>query len=321
LAAVVDPLSERRAEAVAAHGCEAYPDLDGLLQARRDLDLVVVASPTPFHSAQTLTAFAHGVDVLCDKPMAASLAEADGMIAAMRRSGRRLMVFQPHRVRPEVQVLRGLLARDLIGPVFMIKRAMSQYTRRNDWQAFSKHGGGMLNNYGAHMVDLLLYLTRSKAARVSCHLRTIASLGDADDVVKALIETENGVILDIDINMAAALPLQEWLVAGERGSLMFDRTQNAWIARYYAPGTLPALHTQEGLAAEERRYGSGETIPWRDEIFPVAESARIDFYAHCHNYFAGGKPPFVPVEETREVMRVLDACRASVGPLSSRIDA
>ena len=83
-----------------------------------------------------------------------------------------------------------------------------------NWQAFSKHGGGMLNNYGAHLIDQLLYQTQSKAARVSCHLMTIAGLGDAEDVVKAVSETETGVILDIDINMDAALPLQEWFVRG-----------------------------------------------------------------------------------------------------------
>jgi beta-glucuronidase len=309
LAAVVDPLAERRAEAIAAHGCEAYADLDGLLQARRDLDLVVVASPTPFHAAQTLTAFAHGLDVLCDKPMAMNLEESDRMIAGMKACGRKLMVYQPHRANAEVQTLRDLLSRDLIGRVYLIKRALSQYTRRNDWQAFTKNGGGMLNNYGAHMIDQLLYLTQSKAARVSCLLKTIASLGDADDVVKAVIETENDVILDIDINMAAALPIQEWFVAGERGSLTYDRAQKAWIARFFAPGALPELHTQAGLAAAERRYGSGESIPWQDAAFPVAATAAIDFYEACYAFYARGETPFVPIKSTREVMRVMAACR------------
>ncbi len=52
-----------------------------------------------------------------------------------------------------------------------------------------------------------LHVARAPTAKITCHLRTIASLGDADDVVKALIETENGVLLDIDINMASARPM------------------------------------------------------------------------------------------------------------------
>ncbi len=109
--------------------------------------------------------------------------------------------------------------------------------------------------------------------------------------------------------MAAALPIQEWFVAGERGSLTYDRTQKAWIARFFAPGALPELHTQPGLAAAERRYGSGDTIPWQDAAFPVAATAAIDFYEACHAFYARGEAPFVPVGESREVMRVMAACR------------
>ena len=63
------------------------------------------------------------------------------------------MVYQPHRARVEVVALRDVLAQDLIGPLTMIKRAVSRYVRRDDWQAFSRYGGGMLNNYGAHYID------------------------------------------------------------------------------------------------------------------------------------------------------------------------
>jgi len=74
----------------------------------------------------------------------------------------------------------------------------------------------MLNNYGSHYIDRLLYLSGSTAKRITCHLRTIASLGDADDVVKVLIDTENGIILDIDINMASAQPMPVWHILGKR---------------------------------------------------------------------------------------------------------
>ncbi len=67
------------------------------------------------------------------------------------------------------------------------------------------------------------------------------------------------------------------------------------------------------LAAEARRYGSGETIPWQERVFPLSDFAPVDFYAKCYEYFAMGKEPFVPVAETREVMRVMDACRRDAG--------
>jgi scyllo-inositol 2-dehydrogenase (NADP+) len=308
LVAVVDPLRERLDEVEAKFGVKGYLDYAELLGSE-PLDLVVIASPTRFHADQALAAFERGCDVFCDKPLAPTLEEVDHIIAAMQAHGRRLMVYQPHRASVETVALREILRRDLIGPLYMVKRAWVDYHRRNDWQAFQRHGGGMLNNYGAHVIDLLLYLTGSRASRITCSLRTVASLGDADDVVKAVIETENGVILDLDINMASAQSTPRWHVLGKRGSVLFDETEQAWRVRYYLPGDLTPLELHTELAAPERRYGSGETIPWREEIVPLSGFEPIDIYQRCYEYFAMGSQPFVPIDETREVMRVLDACR------------
>jgi predicted dehydrogenase len=241
--------------------------------------------------------------------MASSLAEADRMIDAMKKHGQKLMIYQPHRARIETVALREIIHRNVIGPIYMIKHTSMTYTRRNDWQAFREHGGGMLNNYGAHYVDVSLYLSESRAKRVSCALRTIASLGDADDVVKVLIETENGIILDIDINMASAYPMRVYQAFGKFGSLVLDQERRAWRAHFFRPEELPDTKVQEEMAALNRKYGSGETIPWRDEVFPLADFQNVDFYEKCHDYFALDKAPYVPIAETREVMRVLDACR------------
>lgn len=308
LVAVVDPLQERLDEVEDKFGVTGYLDYRELLGSEK-LDLVVIASPTQFHADQAILAFQHGCDVFCDKPMASSLVQADRLIAAMKAHNRKLMVYQPHRGRADMVALQEILRQGLIGPVYMIKCALTSYSRRNDWQALKKHGGGMLNNYGAHQIDKLLYLSGSRARRISCKLRVVASLGDADDVVKAVIETENGTILDLDINMASAHPMPPWHILGKHGSILFDAEQQAWQVRHYRPGELEDIELHQELAAPERRYGSGETIPWREKTFPLGEFQPIDYYQKCYSYFALDGEPFVPIAETRELMRVLDACR------------
>ena len=310
LVAVVDPLQERLDEARSAFGVDGFPSCDALWKSV-GLDLVVIASPTPFHARQAIAAFEHGCDVFCDKPMAPSLSEADRMIAAMEKHGRKLMLYQPHRAGTDAVSLQAILRQGLIGPVYMIKRANSAYARRNDWQAFRKHGGGMLNNYGAHFIDQLLYLSGSRAKRVTCSMRTIASLGDAEDVVKVVIETENGTILDLDINQATAHPIPPWQVLGARGSIVLDEAQQAWQARFYREEDLANVAVQAGFAAEARRYGSGEIIPWQKASFALADAQAIGYYQKCYEYFGLDQEPYVPVAQTREVMRVLDACRES----------
>jgi predicted dehydrogenase len=169
LAAVVDPLDERRQEADAEYRVPGYTDLQSCVEDMA-VDLVVLASPTPMHAEHAETAFAAGSDVFCDKPMAPDLAAACS------------------------------------------------------------------TNYGVHLIDACLHVARAPAAKITCHLRTIASLGDADDVVKALIETENSVLLDIDINMASAQPmLPRWHVVGRHGSLVLDEDEKCWCASYFDP--------------------------------------------------------------------------------------
>ncbi|MDH3252522.1 MAG: Gfo/Idh/MocA family oxidoreductase [Ignavibacteria bacterium] len=308
LIAVVDPLRERLMEAGAQFDVQTYQSLERLFAAG-GLDLLVVASPTEFHAEQTLQGFENGCDVFCEKPLAGSMVEASAMIDAMERTGRKLMVYQPHRAGSDILALQDLLRRDLIGTVYMMKRAWSGFDRRTDWQAFRKHGGGMLNNYGAHMIDQLLYLSRSPVRRVSCSLRSVVTRGDADDVVKVVMETSNGMLLDLDITMAAAQALPAWHVLGSRGSAILNEDEGCWRVRFFRDEEVVPPALQQGLAAEQRRYGSGETIPWREEIIPLSGFPPIDFYDRCYDLFALGKPSFVPIEETLEVMRVIDLCR------------
>ena len=307
--AAVDPLEERRQEAVERYGARGYGSYEEML-AQEALDLVVIASPTPYHAEQAIAAFERGCDVFCDKPVAPTLAETDRMIDAMRAHGRKLMVYQPHRARAETVALQAILALGWIGPVYMIKIARTSYMRRNDWQAFRQYGGGMLNNYGAHYIDLLLHLSGSRATHVSCATRAVATLGDAEDVVKAVIETESGTILDLDINMASAHGMRPWQVLGQRGSIVLDEAEKAWQVRYYREEALGegVVHTE--LAAPQRKYGNiDETIPWEEITVPVAEYEAVDYYAQCYRFYALDEAPYVPVEETREVMRVLEMCR------------
>ena len=312
LAAVVDPNAERLAEAQATYGARGYRTVEALLAAER-LDLLVIASPTHVHAEQAIAAMEADVDVFCDKPIAPSLAETDRMIAAMQRTGRKLMVYQPHRLTPEALVARQILDSGKLGELCMIKRAMTGYVRRHDWQAHKQFGGGMLNNFGAHMIDQLLFLTGGKISQLTCHLRRVATLGDADDVVKALFCLDNGVLLDLEINMASCLSTPAWLLTGRHGAAMPDDSGNAFTVKYFRAEELPPLALQEGLAAANRQYGTDEVLPWRTDTLPLAACTPPAFYDKCYDYYALDQPPFVPIVDTREVMRVIEACRDSAG--------
>ena len=185
--AVVDPCRERLAEAQARFGVSAlYTNFEPMLEELHP-DLVVIASPTIFHADQAIRAMRAGCDVFCDKPLALSSAEAEAMFRTARETGRKLMTYQPHRLNGEARAVRAILDSGKLGPLYLIERHLSNYARRNDWQAFRKNGGGMLLNYGSHYIDQLLYLTGSRVGHVRC-----GSGASAGGAAPRSIRTANG---------------------------------------------------------------------------------------------------------------------------------
>ena len=317
LVAAADTSEERLREVRETYSVQGYASYLDMYE-KENPDLVVIASPTHLHLEHAVQAMERGIDVFLDKPMAAGLHEADEMIKVMRKTGRKLMVYQSLRVTPEFTLLQEIIKRGLIGRIYMIKRNRTAYVRRNDWQAMKKYGGGMVNNYGAHLIDQLLCLAASPVKRITCSLQRIASLGDADDVVKALLETESGIILDLDINMAAAEGLAQWVVLGSHGSITLKQEDGNYFfhVRYFYEHELGELALQNKLAASERSYSNFDKIPWREEKIPVAmppTQIGDGFYDKCYDYFALDSEPFIPVSETREVMRVIDECKKDAG--------
>jgi hypothetical protein len=97
---------------------------------------------------------------------------------------------------------------------------------------------------------------------------------------------------------------------GKRGSAILEKRDGTWQIRFYREGALGEGVTHEELVAPQREYGNvDETIPWQEIELRSADYEQVDFYEQCYRYYALDGTPFVPVEETREVMRILDLCR------------
>lgn len=310
LVGVADPLVERRAEATARWQAPGFATVEALLRETRP-EVVVIASPTAMHREHATAAFAHGAHVLCDKPVARSVAEFDAMMAAGMSARRRFVAYQPCRTKAELRTLREILAKDLIGPVHTIKRSNASFVRRADWQAFRANGGGLLNNYGSHQLDEMLTLIGHEPVRsVYCSTRNVATVGDAEDFVKIIAVSASGVLLDVDITQVAAQPVTAWQVFGSRGAATWDDAARMWRVRYYLAEEAPPLSAQQGLAAAGRKYAH-EELPWRELAFPADAASEPDYYDLAWRHFALGEPAPVTPDEIRQLLLLIERCHAS----------
>ncbi len=313
LTAVCDINEEKLREAGEQYGAAKYTDYGRMLD-ESGVELVVLASPTQFHRDHAVAAMERGVDVFLEKPMAKSLTEAQEIAQVMERTGRRLMIYQPHRTFSDNLAVQDVIRSGLLGRIYLIKRRNGCFFARTNWQAYYKNGGGTLFNHGSHYIDELLYVSSGKPVKVSCVLVKVLATGDADDYFKVLITTNTGVLLDAKMSMSAAINQVPWEVYGDRGSAVYtkDDVGDPLIrVRYFTGDAIEMskyLPTAD-VTSTECKDG------WAVRDFPLDNYPAIHIYDKCYEYYAEGKAPFVPVSETLTVMETLERCKAAAGGL------
>jgi predicted dehydrogenase len=172
---------DRTAEAAARLGWdESSTDWRQVIE-RDDVDLVDICTPGDTHAEIAIAALGAGKHVLCEKPLANSVAEAESMVAAADRAaeaGVRAMVGFTYRRVPAVSLARRLVEEGRIGEV---RHVRAQYLQ--DWIADpeaplswrldkAKAGSGALGDIGAHIVDLTQFITGDVIHEVSGRLET-----------------------------------------------------------------------------------------------------------------------------------------------------
>ncbi|MFK4759557.1 Gfo/Idh/MocA family protein [Microbacterium sp. ZW T5_45] len=151
---------------------------------RDDIDLVDIVTPGDTHAEIAIAALAAGKHVLCEKPLANSVAEAEAMAetaADAATRGVRAMVGFTYRRVPAVTLLRDLIAQGRIGTVRQVRASY-----RQDWLADpespmtwrldkDRAGSGALGDIGAHVVDMVQFVTGQNVTQVSGILETLVT--------------------------------------------------------------------------------------------------------------------------------------------------
>ena len=153
IVAVADADEARQQEASERFGCQTYDDYDSLL-ADDNVELIVMALPNFLHAGLSLQALDAGKHVVCEKPMATSLADADRMVKAASQSDCVLAPFHNRRYNPDFQKIQEIIASGVLGRIVLINITESKFSRRWDWQTLKRFGGGTLNNNAAHHLDM-----------------------------------------------------------------------------------------------------------------------------------------------------------------------
>jgi predicted dehydrogenase len=189
-----------------------------------EIDAVYIATPVYLHSEQTISAAAAGKHVLCEKPMALTVAECDEMIGACRNNNVKLGVAYYRRFFPSIERARQMIAAGEIGGVV--------FTQINAFETFDpppndprhwliekeKSGGGPMIDFGCHRLEVLVNLF-GKPRRFRSLVSNDVLGREVEDTASALFQFENGTCATLSVTHAAVEPQDTLDIFGMKGSI------------------------------------------------------------------------------------------------------
>ncbi|MGD9561882.1 MAG: Gfo/Idh/MocA family protein [Pyrinomonadaceae bacterium] len=145
--------------------------------ARDDVDLVCITTPPSLHKEMTLAAFEHGKHVLCEKPMAMNVAEAEEMVSAAKGKGLLALIDFELRFQPGRQIAREMIRRGEIGLIRHVKWNFRAPHRGNpeipwNWWSDAEQGGGALGAINSHVIDSFNWFLDTEVSSVFCQLQS-----------------------------------------------------------------------------------------------------------------------------------------------------
>ncbi len=226
LIAVYDSDSEKGQAFAAKYGAVYYDSYEQLL-ALEEVQVVNICTPSALHPDQTVMAAEAGKHIICEKPIAIKLEDAQRMIAACHRNHVKLSTVFPRRMSPAARFLKQFIADGGLGKLTLCDACVKiyrsqQYYDSAGWRGtWAMDGGGAMMNQGIHTVDLLQWLAgpvRSVYGRAEAKQRSI----EVEDTAIALLDFENGAMGVLEITTTVEPDQGQRLeLHGDRGTAIY----------------------------------------------------------------------------------------------------
>ena len=203
LAGVVSRTAAKAQDFAARHGAAAaYDDYRALLE-DPSVDAVYIATPNALHADQVMAAAAAGKHVLCDKPLATTVADAERAVSACEGAGVRLGITFQTRNHEGMGELRDLLAAGGIGDVRLVQIELGPGRRLpQNWRTDPKLAGlGVMNNLGVHAYDLLRYLLAAEVVEATAVVDVEPGFA-VDTTALALLRFDTGALAYVNANQS-----------------------------------------------------------------------------------------------------------------------
>ena len=264
-----------------------------------DVDVVNILAPNYLHAPITVAAAEAGKHVICVKPLATTLADADRMLAATAKAGVRLFYAENVPFIPAVVEARRQVLSGAIGEVFRVKACEGVAGPHAAWHYdLEKCGGGALIEMGVHSISFCRTLANSPCATVSAELGTFKWAGriEAEDTSVLALRFENGVIGQCEDSWSlAGAGDSRFEIFGTEGRILIDNVHRQPI--------------QMVSSDDQKVIKPGWAYP---PILPGAVlDGHVNMFTHFFDCLRTGNMSESEGEVGRDILAVVDAARRS----------
>lgn len=299
----IDPVRRRAAE---NDSLRAFSGYDALL-ADPETDIVLIATPNDSHKDLSIQALNAGKHVICEKPVTLNSRELEEILETAGRTGNLFVVHQNRRWDEDFLSIKKIVEEKRIGELLYVEtRVHGSRGIPGDWRKKKACGGGMLLDWGVHLLDRLLLLIPEKVTQLYCQLLYFTK-NEVDDGFKLYLTFESGKTALVEVGTTNFVALPKWYVTGTTGT--------AVIEDWEMNGKVVRLTAQDDRDADPIVAGAGftKTMAPRDdgsvteEPLPRIQTDVRDFYRNVVEALEGRAEIIVKNEQVLRLMRLIDA--------------
>ncbi len=304
----IDPAREADA---AREGLVVYESREALLEDPA-IDIVLVATTNEVHKEICIDALEHGKHVICEKPVTMDAAELEEIIAVAKRTGKVFTVNQNRRTNCDFVLMRRQVEAGLLGEVYQLESAVEGSRGMPDgWRNIKSLGGGMLLDWGVHLIDQLMYMyADKKVTSVYCRMESV-HYPEIDDNFELVMTFQDGPTGCVRVGTNDFITHPRWHVMGKNGTLeIADWDCNGKVIR--------SLYDEKAWANEIVMTKAGPTKTMAPRNAASVETIDLHYpedvrdnllvvYDGLVDAISGTGELWVKPEEALRVMRVIDA--------------
>ena len=302
-------LDEKACNAGRERGLHVYSSLDNILN-DPELDLILVATTNDAHKSLSIAAMRSGKNVICEKPVTPTHEELEEIMAAARQTGMVFTIDQNRRTNRDFVLMRRCVEEGLIGkPLVIESRVEGSRGMPSGWRTLKDLGGGMMLDWGVHLIDQLMYMYDEPVTNVYCKMLSI-QYPEVDDNFHLMLTFRSGLTAIVEVGTNHYIPHPRWYVMGSDGTLQIeDWNCDGKIVRRLDKDDIweeEIFYTKAGptKTMAPRNPGSTETIP-----LSLPEDV-VDHLSAVYDQFLdaveGIAPLTIKPEQAMRVLKVME---------------